>query len=473
MIDFAFMWNKCLTSYIAALLLAASATASSATLDEAREMYKAGDFTGALPVFMEAYKTKPRDAALNQWIGVCLIQEGRPEEAVKYLKFAHDKGVAEAPRYLAELAFFDYDFSGAEDYIARYEKSLRRSRKELPDDIELLQRRIDMARTMLDRVERIVVIDSVAVERDEFFKAFRLTPESGSINAPDVLPAGYEAASPTTVYMPETRSFMAWAAPDSMENYVLVGASRLSDGSWEKPHPLGSALDMNGDSNFPFMMSDGITLYYANDGDESLGGYDIFISRKDETEFLQPQNIGMPYNSPYDDYMLAIDEVTGVGWWATDRNQLGDYITIYKFIPSELRNNYPVDYPGLKDMARVTRYRDTWAEGEDYADLLEAVEAIDPNHKVKKADFRFALPGGKVYTTWDDFRIPRARKLMEKYVDGCKSYNRDVAELARLRSRYRGGDHGVADAILKLEKRLDADRETLKRLANEVISAEK
>ncbi len=60
----------------------------------------------------------------------------------------------------------------------------------------------------------------------------------------------------------------------------------------------------------PFFMSDGVTLYYANDGDESIGGYDIFISRKGEDGFLQPQNIGMPYNSPYDDYMLAIDEVT-------------------------------------------------------------------------------------------------------------------------------------------------------------------
>lgn len=467
------MRNKSLKSYFSAILLSSVFTASAVTLEEAKEMYRAGDFAGALPVFLDTYKSKPKDAALNQWIGVCLIQEGRPDEAVKYLKFAHEKGVAEAPRYLAELAFYDYDFDKAEDYIARYEKSLKKSRKPLPEDMEALQARVDLARNMLDRVEKIVIIDSIAVDRDEFFKAYRLSPESGSVNDAGVLPPGFEAAVPATVYMPETRSFMAWAAPDSMENYVLVGANQLFDGSWENPHPLGDALSLNGDSNYPFMMSDGITLYYANDGEESLGGYDIFISRKDETDFLQPQNIGMPYNSPYDDYLLAIDEVTGVGWWATDRNQLGDYITIYKFIPSDLRNNYPADTPGLADKARITSYRSTWEEGADYSELLETIRNIDPDRKVKKEDFRFAMPGGRVYTTWDDFKLPRARRLMEDYMRYKATLDNDIAELASLRARYRKGDKGLKDAILKLEKRILTERDDLKRKANEIVKAER
>lgn len=158
------MRNKSLKSYFSAILLSSVFTASAVTLEEAREMYRAGDFAGALPVFLDTYKSKPKDAALNQWIGVCLIQEGRPDEAVKYLKFAHEKGVAEAPRYLAELAFYDYDFDKAEDYIARYEKSLKKSRKPLPEDMEALQARVDLARNMLDRVEKIVIIDSIAVD---------------------------------------------------------------------------------------------------------------------------------------------------------------------------------------------------------------------------------------------------------------------------------------------------------------------
>lgn len=463
---------KQLHRYIFLSLLAVVGHAGAVTLDEAKEMYLQGDFAGALPVFQEALASKPKDASLNHWVGVCLMQEGRDDEALPHLKLADTKGIVEAPRYLAEMAFRNYDFEGAESYVERYEKALKKARKTMPEGAEVMIERIGLAKAMLDRVERIVIIDSVTVDKEEFFKAYRLTPESGSLNTADVLPEGMEAAYPTVVYMPETRTSMTWAAPDSLENYVLVSSNQLFDGSWETPTPLGVALSDSGDCNFPFFMSDGVTLYYANDGDESIGGYDIFISRKGEDGFLQPQNIGMPYNSPYDDYMLAIDEVTGVGWWATDRNRLGDMITIYKFIPSDLRNNYLVDEEGLADKARITDYRATWEEGKDYSDLLEAINEIDPDKKVKVEDFRFALPGGRIYTSWDDFKSPRAKELMEQYVESDKNFADKLSKLARLRDNYRNGNTEASAAILKLEKQVDADRTTLRKLANEVIKAE-
>ena len=406
--------------YIFLSFLCVGAFAGAVTLDEAKEMYLQGDFAGALPVFQEALASKPKDASLNHWVGVCLMQEGRDDEAVPHLKIADTKGIAEAPRYLAEIAFRKYDFEEAENYIAKYEKALKKSRKTMPEGAQAMIDRIDLAKTMLDRVERIVIIDSVTVDKEDFFKAYRMTPESGSLNTAEVLPEGAEAAYPTVVYMPETRTSMTWAAPDTLENYVLVSSNQLFDGSWEKPSRLPGELSDSGDSNFPFFMSDGVTLYYANDGDESIGGYDIFISRKGEDGFLQPQNIGMPYNSPYDDYMLAIDEVTGV----------------------------------------------------DYSDLLEAINEIDPDKKVKVDDFRFALPGGRIYTSWDDFKSPRAKELMEQYVESDKNFADKLSKLARLRDNYRNGNTEASAAILKLEKQIDADRTTLRKLANEVIKAE-
>lgn len=97
------------TAVLAALLLAAP-DALAITLNEAREMYRAGDFEGALPTFLEEIKKKPKDASLNQWVGVCLMQAGRHDEAIPHLKLAHSKNVVEAPRYLAEIAFQKYDF---------------------------------------------------------------------------------------------------------------------------------------------------------------------------------------------------------------------------------------------------------------------------------------------------------------------------------------------------------------------------
>ncbi len=95
----------------------------------------------------------------------------------------------------------------------------------------------------------------------------------------------------------------------------LYSRIRLLDG-WSEPEPLTS-LNEQGNVNYPFLMSDGITLYYASDGEGSLGGYDIFVTRYDSenSNYLRPDNIGMPFNSPANDYMYAIDESNNIGWF--------------------------------------------------------------------------------------------------------------------------------------------------------------
>lgn len=100
----------------------------------------------------------------------------------------------------------------------------------------------------------------------------------------------------------------------------------------------------------------------------------------------------MPYNSPYDDYLLAIDEITGIGWWATDRNQLEDSITIYKFIPSDLRQNYDSGADDLVDKARITDFRSTWEEGKDYADILKKIDKIEISKTPIKRNSRLPSP---------------------------------------------------------------------------------
>ena len=283
-----------LTRYIIAGGLAlASAGAGAQTLEEARQMLLDGDYATALPVFEKALNAKPKDGALNQWVGICLLRTGQPKKAERYLKTADEKKVLDAPRYLAEAAFQQYEFNKAGELLDRYEEEIkktntanaRRSKKavkiEVSPEAEELRRLSTLGQSMLDRVEKIVVIDSMAVDRDEFFKAYHLSPESGTINSLDRLPADMEVADPSEVYMPQSGEFRIWSSPDKDENYILMGATQLIDGTWDTPHPLGSALEAGGDSNYPFMMPDGVTLYYANNGPESLGGYDIFISRKD------------------------------------------------------------------------------------------------------------------------------------------------------------------------------------------------
>jgi len=216
---------------------------------------------------------------------------------------------------------------------------------------------------------------------------------------------------------------MLWAAPDSTGHRQIVESIKLTDDSWSNPSPISDNLSENGDNDYPFMMADGVTLYFANNGNESIGGYDIFVATRDTAtdSYLQPRNIGMPYNSPYDDYMLAIDELNGIGWWATDRNQLDDKLTIYVFVPNELRRNYDSDIDDIESYARISDYKAT-QEGQDYSELMKEISEISTSTVTKKEDFRFPIGGGKIYTTLNDFKSTNAKNLMSQYLLDSKRF---------------------------------------------------
>ena len=71
------------------------------------------------------------------------------------------------------------------------------------------------------------------------------------------------------------------------------------------PEKATGLEEVGTDLNYPSMNSDGITLYFAAKGEASLGGYDIFITRYDAEDgsYLKPDNMGLPFNSPFNEYM--------------------------------------------------------------------------------------------------------------------------------------------------------------------------
>ncbi len=54
-----------------------------------------------------------------------------------------------------------------------------------------------------------------------------------------------------------------------------------------------------------YLHIDGETMYIASEGHESIGGYDIFVSKKVGGQWTKPVNMGYPINTPYDDFFFA------------------------------------------------------------------------------------------------------------------------------------------------------------------------
>lgn len=459
---------------IMALISLAALNLAASSLDQVRTMLGKGQVDAALAAADSIVKAQPKSAEALLLLGDCRMAADKISEAESAYEKAREKGSLDAYIRLAELYLDRYDLDRAESMVSQYKTKLAKIRKTRPaDQSEPISERMIRMRAMLDRVEDIVVIDSIIVDKKLFFESYRLSPESGTLNPPMVLPFGSNYADPTVVYRTEDGREMIWGAENKDSGKVeLYFTDYLNDGSWETPQSLGDHLGMGGNANYPFLMPDGITLYFASDNEESLGGYDIFISRNNGDGFLQPQNVGMPYNSPFDDYMLAIDEMTGVGWWATDRNCLGDKLTIYMFVPSELRKNVDIDNTKLAERARLASISDTWRPGEDYSALLERVKEIIPRRSAAKKQFEFTLPDGTVVTSMKDFKSPQARDAMQRYLEAKAEFDSTESQLSDLRKVYGGGDTSVEREINYLERDLEQARSQMQRSANDVIRAE-
>ena len=99
-----------------------------------------------------------------------------------------------------------------------------------------------------------------------------------------------------------------------------IFCSQLIDGQWSKPKPLHN---VNTDANemSPFLSIDGTTLFFASDRDNSMGGYDIFFSRRDRKgEWCAPSNIGFPINTEANEICFVVDDDGSRAYLSSDRD---------------------------------------------------------------------------------------------------------------------------------------------------------
>ena len=103
--------------------------------------------------------------------------------------------------------------------------------------------------------------------------------------------------------------------------------NKEANGLWSKPINLGPEINSVNNEKSPFLHTDGNTLFFASDNFPSLGGYDIFYSRKDSlNKWNKPINIGFPINSKFNEISLfvstdgnqaifASNNLEGIGGW--------------------------------------------------------------------------------------------------------------------------------------------------------------
>lgn len=451
---------------------------AAADLNSAKELYAKKDYNAAIPALQELLAKTPQNVQLNEMLAVSLYKTGQAETAKKYFEAAQKKGNAEAMLYLSEYKYNDYDFEGCEELLNSYAAALKKAGKEVGSEGNKAIAKMSRAKDMINHVEKIIVFDSLNVAKKDFFKAYKISPESGSLKDASILPSNYQDKCTSSVYCSSEKNYMLWASKDSDGITRIMESDKLLDGSWDAPAQEDDVLNNDGDADYPFLMPDGQTLYYASNGSSSIGGYDIFVSRKDEDSgsFLTPQNVGMPFNSPFNDYLLVIDEQAGIGWWASDRNQIADSVTIYMFQPNQVRVNYSPDTTNIKELASLTEIKLTWPENADFSDLKNKIKTMPTEQETKKHDFEFHVSKGVVYTTLDDAKTKEGRNLLEQYFSTVKVQDGNIKKMNALRAQFHSAKkadrQSLSSTILQLEKNLQKRQEEIDYLANSIRRAE-
>lgn len=430
------------------------------SLSEAKSWYLKGFYEKAMPVFQKQLKNRPGDASLNLWYGVCLMKTGKEKLALPYLEYAKNKNLQNAYYQLADY----YILTGLPDSsITLLDKYL--SFKDLSENQRTTAAALkDSAVSSLEkmqRVEDVCFIDSIIVPRKNIYEYVKLSKEAGSLVRTETLfkeskyKLGYS-------FFPERNDRVYYADTMPGKDLDIVARHRLLN-DWDKPEILPDPINSLGNEKNPFFLQDGTTLYFASDRKGGMGGYDIYVSRLNISNYtyLLPDLLNRPFNSPYNEYFLIIDETANRGYLATDRNSGKNLVTIYTFIPQKIRTMVKnKSLKELNDLAMIRSIKATW-EGKNIDSLKKEViiqPVIRNDTTSSEHGFDFRINDDITYHNIEEFTSPEARKAFVKYLKLSETIKMQKASLISKREIFSNTPDDkkeqITSEILKLESEL-------------------
>lgn len=462
-----------ITKYTLTLLtLFCMSNIAAQTLNQAKQWFNEGKFAEAKPVFQRLVKQAPSNANYNFWYGACCFETGELAESQPYLEKSADRKVINAYLYLGKLYYTQYRFDDAVENLEEHISWLEKKERDT-EEAEKVLSKCRMAARMIRNTERIIVADSFVVDKASFLQAYKLSKSAGEISITE---------NGGTCYTNEWGDKMLYTQTSADGKNHLYSRMKLID-KWSDPQLLKGITLNEHNQICPFLNTDGITLYYATDGEENLGGYDIFITRYDSEDdtYLRPNNIGMPFNSPANDYMYAIDETNHLGWFASDRYQPEGKVCIYVFIPNDSKQVYDfenTDEQIVINAATLKSIQSTWDNTNKVQLAKQQIQKIINEKPVKtqKYDFQFIINDKNVYHALSDFHSDEARQLFNQFRQKEKDIESLEATLIELRETYQQATSEaksqMVPSILEKEKRIKELHNEINKLTEQIRNTE-
>ncbi len=335
---------------------------------------------------------------------------------------------------------------------------------------------------MLEYTARVNVIDSIVVDSASFMNAIYYNYEEGRLTRYDHF---FNDEGDGMVYVNQLGEKCIYAKREKGRKYKNLYESNLLFDGWTKGEKL-KGIDDGGllyDFDYPYLMPDGITLYFAARSEEGLGGYDIYRTRLDleEGKFYKPENIGLPFNSDKDDFMFVVDEQHQLGYFVSNRNQPAGKTCVYTFIPFNTRRTVSeTDETKLRSLARLDHIADTWGNGKARKEALQRKQNVleylkNQSSYTYSSKMNFVINDHTTYHKLSDFR-PQNRERMRKLQGLQKQESVLQGTLDKARNYFSRASsqerNQLTTEILNSERQLEELKKQIKNLEKTIRNTE-
>ncbi len=422
-------------------------------------LFSQGDYAGARGAFAAISTDNERDAKVNYYLGAAEAMTGvDPDDALRRLQTAQMRGFlkADANLYIGRAYQVKCEYEQARAAYAKFLSTCK------DDALVALAKRYDEECLNSMQIASKIFSVSVASKRKyrigEEPKGYGASKECGRVclNSyffqSDIDPNGL-------MYMTERGDAAYFSIADDAGDLRLMKMEKLIGGWGEMSQLRG--LDGDWDDKAPVLMTDGTTLYFSSNRPGGMGGYDIYRTTYDpETRsFSEPVNMGVPFNSPFDDYLFMPDNFANRAWFASNRETVGtDSVTVYEIA---------WDGNPIRSSAKST------------ADIVAALQMpIDPEYApsatigaqtgshdapyrrliAPRDEFRLTVCDSLTYTQWEHFRSAQAARTYHQVVAAAAQKDSLVSRMSALRKEFMNLSSGL-EKNTKLQELLKTERD--------------
>ncbi len=272
-------------------------------------------------------------------------------------------------------------------------------------------------------------------------------------------------------YIAEDSDRILFSARDSSGNRSIYGMNELRDPAGEADTPADSAAVLlcgrkwggrsslfgkiaeGSDEIFPMFSQDGRTVYFASKGLYGVGGYDLYCSeyQEDDNSWSIPVNMGFPFSSPANDYLLTttLDERYMI--FASDRDCPRDSVCVYVLENDPLPLKTAVESPeelrriaGLDPQENVSAVETAAVAGEPVQDNVENRAYSEKMELVRSLRDSIAIHGAETDALREEF-------VMSDDVDRRQELTVRIREMEQDLPRLQNAYAEASAALQKIE----------------------